>query len=97
MAKLPTVTIWDKGRGKVRINESDYDPDQHNLYDGEPEVIEPEAPVEPDVGDDPEYRVEYNAPWYSIVGREEGKIGKSTRDEDEAYDRLRALLADKGE
>lgn len=93
MAKIPTVDIWDPDHGRIRINADRFDPDVHQRYEGE-EKIEPEEPVKVEVGDDPEYWVEENLPWYSVMGREEGKIGKSTRDEDEAYDRLRALIGD---
>lgn len=43
-SKLPTVTIKTEN-GPVIINESDYDPDQHELMDGEEPVVEPEEPV----------------------------------------------------
>ena len=41
-AKLPTVTIKTDD-GPVLINKSDYDPENHELIEGEPT-----APAEPD-------------------------------------------------
>ncbi len=43
-SKLPTVTIKTEN-GPVIINESDYDPDQHELMDSEEPVVEPQKPV----------------------------------------------------
>lgn len=37
--------------------------------------------------------LEYNAPWYTVYDRRGEKVGKSTRDEDEARERLAALRA----
>lgn len=54
-------------------------------YDGKRKEAEEEHPP---------YRIEYAAPWYTIYDADNTKIGKATRHEEEARERLAALLAD---
>lgn len=57
----------------------------------ESELI-PEVRGETVHGDpEPDYRVEQNGPWYSLIGPD-GKVGKSQRSEDDAW----ALLDEEG-
>lgn len=92
MARVPTVAIHDPARGRVIINESDFDPTRHRLWEGDGPP--PPAPEPPSIGDDPVYRIESRGPWHSIIGPDGEKVGKSHRSEEEARQALSELIAE---
>lgn len=97
MARIPTVTIWDPRRGAVDINASDYNPAEHELYDGHAESP-PEPPITFDASEteSPTLRVEQTSEspeWWKVLDAEDEQVGKAHRSEEAARQALRELIA----
>lgn len=97
MAIVPTVTIWDPRRGAVDINASDYDPAEHELYEGQADAEEPEPPTtfDPSEVDEPALRVEQTSEspeWWKVLDADDEQVGKAHRTEEGAHQALRELI-----
>jgi hypothetical protein len=79
MGRLPTVTIAapEVALGWMIINESDFDPKIHTLYQpGGPVVAVVEA-------SGASYHVEQNGPWWTLYGPNGEKVGAAKRSREE--------------
>ena len=81
MARLPTVAVQGPGGSRMLINERDFDPENHKLFDAAPK---PRAA--------PAYRVENTSPgWRKVLDAVGEPVGPAYRSKEEAGEALEEL------
>lgn len=84
MAAIPTVAIVapDAALGWMRINESEFDAQRHELYAPGRKQAEPQSATTGVAATSAPYRVTRDGSWWTLWGPE-GKVGSAKRTRDE--------------